>query len=384
VVVGVLEGVEEMEPVLLGEAPRDREAVGLPVGEGVVLPVTLGEAVGVTEEVGVAEVVVVSLPVELPVGVLLPVGDWVPVLLPVPVLVTVGVRLGVAVSVEVEEAEVEADTEGAVLPVWDTAEERDKEGATLPVLEAAALIDMEGDPVTEVDAYADLVPVLDGGIKEGEGVGVADLLEVPERLGVREGLPPNDGEEVPVEGPDGVGVAELVGDCVWVTEGVAVGEGDEVGVLDPEAPDEIVFVGVGASDKDDVTDPVGDMVGVNDGLAPDDGDELAVNVELEEGVLEGDPPSVEDLEGVYDDVPDLVPLIVTDGVIELVGVPESEEPPDAVGVWEGVGEGEGITTPITKMGEAYMVPAFVTGFHTLVVNTPAATPVHTLAKDKIP
>ena len=79
-----------------------------------------------------------------------------------------------------------------------------------------------------------------------------------------------------------------------------------------------------------------------------------------------------------------MPVFVTEGVIVLVGVPESEEPPDAVGVWEGVGEGEGITTPITKMGEAYMVPEFVTGFHALVVNAPAATPVHTFAKDRIP
>ena len=101
-----------------------------------------------------------------------------------------------------------------------------------------------------------------------------------------------------------------------------------------------------------------------------------------EGVIDGVP----EFEAVPEEVVEavLVGVNVEVGVTVEVFELDGDEPDDDDGVGDGVGEGEGITTPITKMGEAYMVPAFVTGFHALVVNDPAATPVHTLAKDRIP
>ena len=83
-------------------------------------------------------------------------------------------------------------------------------------------------------------------------------------------------------------------------------------------------------------------------------------------------------------------LPVIDEVGVTAGVPDNEEPPDAVGELLGVGElvgeseGEGRTTPCTNRGPAYIVPALVTEFQAFVVKTPAAAPVHTLVRERSP
>ena len=74
----------------------------------------------------------------------------------------------------------------------------------------------------------------------------------------------------------------------------------------------------------------------------------------------------------------VVPAPVTRGVGEILG----EDPEDGVPLCVGVGDGEANTTPCTKMGELYTVPALVAEFHTRV-RLPMA-PVHTLLNCSTP
>jgi len=96
----------------------------------------------------------------------------------------------------------------------------------------------------------------------------------------------------------------------------------------------------------------------------------------------GDPLAVREPLGVLElvRVPDGVP----EGVSVGDGVPDDEAPPDIEAVAEGVCEGVGSATPTTYTGAAYIVPALATEFHAFVVNVPAVAPVHTFVSCRMP
>ena len=106
-----------------------------------------------------------------------------------------------------------------------------------------------------------------------------------------------------------------------------------------------------------------------------------------EGVWEGEGVTLGVTEGVpvglgeFVRVPLGVVVTVLEGVAVAVTVGDCEGV--APGEREGVGVCEGIATPTTNRGAAYMVPALVTSFHAFVVRLPEV-PVHTLDRYRRP
>ena len=87
-------------------------------------------------------------------------------------------------------------------------------------------------------------------------------------------------------------------------------------------------------------------------------------------------------EGVPEEerVPDSVP----DGVYVGVVVEDREDPADAVGVTEGVGEGVGIKTPCTYTEVPKAAPALATLSHIKVGKVATAPPQYTLFSERSP
>jgi hypothetical protein len=147
----------------------------------------------------------------------------------------------------------------------------------------------------------------------------------------------------------------------------------------------------------DEEDREGDLEGVRD--LEGDLEEVPLGVRERLGLWLGEEPGLRvavgvespDFEGETEGVGLAAPpeLGERDGDTVGVGVeaPPLEEPVGLgervlVGVMLGVGDGEASTTPCTKMGELYTVPALVAEFHTRV-RLPMA-PVHTLLNCSTP
>ena len=312
--------------------------LGLEVVEGVSVGLPLGERVGLT-----VWVTVEVLDCEEPPVVLEGVeegeappereGVWDGVTDPVAVVVNVIVE----------------DTEG--VPEVDDPTDEVPEGvslplaATPPVVVPLALPVRVGEPLPDTEGVPDRVGEPDG-VPEGE----APLDNVADAVGVREGVPLREPDDVLVTLPVFDGVAERVPETVAVTEGVP----DTVGVplvvpvplivLDgltlAELPEEAVpvFEGVPLTVPERVRVPDAELeavpVGVGDGdrvldAVPEDDADTVLEAEREVPAL-ADPVPVSVLEGV----PERVPLGVAVGVPECV--PDAVPVMERVPVWETV------------------------------------------------
>jgi hypothetical protein len=165
----------------------------------------------------------------------------------------------------------------------------------------------------------------------------------------------------------GVPMGVLLGDSV--AEPDFEGEAPELSVEVDEAGGEGVPVGVADLDGERLPVTVGEALAVPPVLREPEGDMLGVGVA--DGVA---PPAV----GEADLVLELLGVGVV--LVEGVRVPVGEAPALIV----AVAEGEASTMPCTKMGDAYMVPALVTGFHWTTVKLPGVTPAHTLTTPRRP
>jgi hypothetical protein len=346
-------GVVLALPVLEGEAPLVREAVGealtveLPerVLLGVAGEVLVGEPVGEPVGVGVGLCELEGLPVweALPVmegetplvreaegevlTVVLP--DWVLLGVSDAVPVPVGVGLPVLVAV--------ADLEAVVLPV----------GLLLPLLEgeAPAVREAVGDPETVL--LLDRVLV---GEREAVPVPVPEPVGVGVGEGVRDGVPVLESELLPLLEGEAPAVREAVDEpeTVLLLDRVLVGEREAVPVPVPEP------VGVGVGE------------GVRDGVPVLESELLPL--------LEGEAPAVR--EAVGD--PETVLLEEREVVDETESVPDAEPVP-VVGWGLGVGQSLGGDT-LLEMGGALAAPVLLLVPETDTVGEPVAV----LLSDTVP
>ena len=337
----VASGVCAALGVVLGDAPWEREAVPVPVDEGVavdvpvpvivgdvaadtvvdgvtaavpeLLPVTLALAPRDNVAVGVAVALGVALNVLEPLSLPVRVGDGVTVDVPVPLPVALAV--GVADALEVAEI----DSEPLLLPVLDglaptvtedvgeRETDRERERVEDGVLEEVDVADAVGDPV-EVPLF-DRVEVVDG-----VPLLLADVDALAPTVTLAVAVPETDDDNEAVElgDCDGVPLVDVVGVPVDVTDGVCCALGVDVAV------------------PDGVTVAVNETDGVPLAVPPtvNDGDDVAVN-ELERLC-------------VLDSLSLIVPVPV--GVPEAVPVPDPVV--DPVGVLDGVLDGDGVAESV--------------------------------------